>query len=219
MSAIVWDAVGQRLFETGVSKGVFYPINENNEYKGGVAWNGLINVTEQPSGAEVTDLWADNILYASLRAAEKFGASVEAYTYPPEFALCDGTAEPVKGVRIGQQKRKPFGFCYRTEIENDTATETDNGYKLHLVYNATASPSEKTRNTVNESPDATTFNWEFNTTPVPVTGYKPTSHIEIDSTVVDATKLAELEAVLYGTDDEEARMPLPDEVFTMLKTA
>lgn len=218
MPKLEWDQSGDRLFEAGVDRGVLYP-QVSGAYTAGVAWNGLTAVTESPAGAELTDLWADNIKYASLRSAETFGATIEAYTYPEEFAECDGSAELTPGVMVGQQARKPFGLCYRTKVGSDTDTEMT-GYKLHLVYGATASPSEKAYSTINESPEAITFSWELATTPVPVTGHKPTAVLTIDSTKVDDTKLAALEAVLYGSTSPEAtaRLPLPDEVKTLLTT-
>lgn len=217
MAALTWDGTGSRFYETGVEKGVLYKMS-GSTYGTGVAWNGLTSVTESPDGAELTDLYADNIKYASLRSAETFGGTIEAYTYPEEFAECDGSASIAEGVTIGQQPRVGFGFCYRTLVGNDTMSETDDGYKLHLVYGATASPSEKQYETVNDSPDAITFSWEFSTTPVPVTGHKPTSLIIIDSLKADATKLEALEAVLYGANNTEPRLPLPDEVITMMGT-
>lgn len=218
MSKIVWDTTGQRKFETGVSRGVLYPLNAENLYTPGVPWNGLTGVTESPSGAELTDLWADGIKYASLRAAETFGGTIEAYTYPDEFAECDGSAEPVDGMYLGQQKRKSFGFCYRSEIGNDVdGLENEKSYKLHLIYNATVNPSEKAYTTVNDSPDAITMSWEVNTTPVAVTGYKPTSCITIDSNKVKPENLTSLEEILYGGETVEPRLPLPDEVIEILK--
>ena len=221
MSKIVWGATSQRKFETGVSKGVHYSIDDQNRYTPGVPWNGLTGVTETPSGAELTDLWADGIKYASIRAAETFGGTIEAYMYPDEFAECDGSAEPVDGLYLGQQKRKPFGLCYRSEIGNDVdGLENEKSYKLHLIYNATVNPSEKAYTTVNDSPDAMTMSWEINTTPVAVTGYKPTSCLTIDSTKVKPENLAALEKILYGSDEGESvqpRMPLPDEVIEILK--
>lgn len=200
VGALVWDQIGEKLYEAGVDHGVVYPVNTtNNTYDAGYAWNGLISVTESPSGAEPTDLYADNIKYVSMRSAENFGGTIEAYTYPPEFANLDGTAEVATGVRIGQQKRGMFGLSYRSLVGNDTDSN-DHGYKLHLVYGATCSPSEKGYETVNDSPDAITFSWEFTTTPVSVTGYKPTAILTIDSTKADATKLANLEKILYGFD-------------------
>ena len=227
MSRLVWDAAGERLYETGVKMGVIYPQNSSGAYPEGVAWNGLTSVSESPSGADANPFYADDTKYIELRSAEEFGGTIEAYTYPPEFAVCDGTAELMTGVLVGQQTRKPFGLCYRTIIGNDTDSN-DHGYKLHLVYNATASPSEKQYQTVNDSPELITFSWEFTTTPIPVTGHKNASTIVIDSTKVDAAKLAVLEGVLYGLDAVEAnananppvaavtattaRLPLPDEV-------
>lgn len=217
MAKLVWDATSERLYETGVSNGVIYPMGATGTYEKGVAWNGLTGVSESPSGADVTDLWADNIKYLSLRAAEQFGATIEAYMYPDEFAVCDGSAMPSNGVIIGQQARKPFGFCYKTVLGNDTELESY-GYKLHLIYNATVSPSEKAYATINDSPEAITFSWELTTTPVNVTGYKPTASITIDSTKVDATKLAALEALLYGSENADPSLPSPDEVIAMFAT-
>jgi len=218
MSKLVWDNTSERLYETGISNGVLYPMDASGAYTKGVAWNGLTAVTESPSGAESNPLYADNIKYIDLRSAEDFGATVEAYTYPDEFAVCDGSASVATGVTIGQQARMPFGLCYKTIVGNDTQYE-DYGYKLHLVYNATAAPSEKNYQTVNDSPEAITFSWELTTTPVNVTGFKPTAHLEIDSTKADATKLAALEALLYGSDEAEPSFPLPDTVISMMKTA
>lgn len=211
-----WDKVGDRYYETGVSRGVLYLLDENNEYANGVVWNGLTAVTESPDGAEANDMYADDIKYASLRSAEKFNATIEAYTYPDEFMECDGSTEIVKGVTIGQQHRNTFGFCYRTTIGNDTATEKDDGYKLHLIYGATASPSEKNYQTVNDSPEAITFSWEVETTPVNVAGHKPSANIVVNSLKADPTKLKALEDILYGTEDSEPRLPLPDEVATLM---
>lgn len=211
-----WDQIGEKLYETGTKKGVVYPLDANGTYPKGVAWNGLTAVTESPGGADITDLWADDIKYASIRATETFGATIEAYTYPDEFAICDGTAEPVDGVFIGQQNRKAFGFSYVTTVGNDTEYN-DYGYKLHLIYNATASPSEKAYQTINDSPDAITFSWELATTPVAVTGYKPTASIVIDSTkVTNPENLTKLENILYGSENVDARLPLPDEVFNII---
>lgn len=210
-----WDQIGEKIYETGTKRGVVYPMVDGG-YPKGVAWNGLTAVTESPSGADITDLWADDIKYTSIRATEIFGATIEAYTYPDEFAICDGTAEPVQGVFIGQQNRKAFGFSYVTTVGNDTEYN-DYGYKLHLIYNATASPSEKAYATINDSPEAITFSWELATTPVEVTGYKPTASLTIDSTKVkDISKLKALEDILYGTDSQEPRLPLPDEVFNII---
>lgn len=210
MSKLVWDQTGERLYETGVDHGVLYP-QEAGLYPKGVAWNGLTAVTESPSGAEATPLYADNIKYLNLMSAEEFGATIEAYTYPDEFAECDGSAALATGVYIGQQARKTFGMSYRTLLGNDVESN-DHGYKLHLIYGALAAPSEKGYTTVNDSPEAITFSWEVTTTPVNVTGFKPTASVTIDSTKVDAEKLAALEAILYGSESEEARLPLPDEV-------
>jgi hypothetical protein len=209
-----WDKTGERLYETGVKQGVLY-VQEAGAYPKGVAWNGLTAVTESPSGAEATPLYADDIKYLNLMSAEEFGATIEAYTYPDEFKVCNGEAELVAGVSIGQQTRKTFGMCYRTSIGNDT-DGSDFGYKLHLIYGALAAPSEKAYATINDSPEAITFSWEVTTTPVSVTGFKPTSYVVIDSTKVDAEKLATLEAKLYGSESEEAMLPLPDEIATLL---
>lgn len=217
MSKLVWDETSKRLYETGVKKGVLYPQGTNGTYPKGVAWNGLTAVTENPSGAESNPLYADDIKYIDLRSAEEFGATIEAYTYPDEFAVCDGSAEIATGVTIGQQVRKAFGLAYRTTLGNDTEFN-DHGYKLHLIYNATASPSEKGYQTVNDNPEAITFSWELTTTPIAVTGFKPTAAVTIDSTKVDATKLAELEDILYGTAQNEPRLPLPNEIATLFAT-
>lgn len=222
MSKIVWDKTGERLYETGVKNGVLY-LQTNGVYDNGVAWNGLTAVTESPSGAEATALYADDMKYLNLYSAEEFGATIEAYTYPDEFAECDGSKELVDGVVIGQQTRKAFGLCYRTVIGNDTDGEA-HGYKLHIIYGAMASPSEKAYATINDSPEAITFSWEVTTTPVNVTGAKPTASVVIDSTKADPTKLAALEAILYGKDPTTdggndgvaPRLPLPDELKTLM---
>ena len=214
MSKLQWDQTGERLYETGVSKGVLY-VYDNGAYTTGVAWNGLTAVTESPSGAESTPLYADDIKYLNLMSAEEFGATIEAYTYPDEFAQCDGSAELADGVSIGQQPRKSFGLCYRTAVGNDT-TGTDYGYKLHIIYGAQAAPSEKAYATINDSPEAITFSWEVTTTPVAVAGFKPTACVTIDSTKADKTKLEALEAMLYGGDDTEATLPLPDAIASMM---
>lgn len=214
MSKLTWDASGERLYETGVKQGVLYVMNSNS-YGNGVAWNGLTAITESPSGAESTPLYADDIKYLDLRSTEEFGATIEAYTYPDEFAACDGSASLADGVNIGQQARKMFGLCYRTTVGNDT-DGTDHGYKLHLIYGATASPSEKAYETINDSPEAITFSWEITTTPVSVTGFKPTASITIDSTKADPTCLAALEEKLYGGESTEPTLPLPDEVKTIM---
>lgn len=216
MSRITWDKAGERYYETGVKMGVLYPIQTGGVYTKGVAWNGLTAVTESPSGAEATPLYADDIKYLNLMSNEEFGATIEAYTYPDEFAECDGSVALSQGVMIGQQKRKTFGLCYRTALGNDV-DGSDYGYKLHLVYGCLAAPSEKAYATINDSPEAITFSWEVSTTPVNVTGHKPTSQITIDSTKVDETKLKNLEDILYGKDGEgpaatEPKLPLPDEV-------
>ena len=215
MAKLTWDNTGERIFETGVKQGVLYPIQSDGKYTKGVAWNGLTAVTESPSGAEATALYADDIKYLNLLSNEEFGATIEAYTYPDEFAECDGSAELATGVMIGQQKRKTFGLCYRTTIGNDVEGN-DYGYKLRLVYGCLAAPSEKGYSTINDNPDAITFSWEVSTTPVNVEGFKPTSQITIDSTKADPTKLAALEAVLYGGAETEAKLPLPDEVATLM---
>ena len=217
MSKLTWDASGERLYETGVKQGVLY-VMDSNSYGNGVAWNGLTAITESPSGAESTPLYADDIKYLDLRSTEEFGATIEAYTYPDEFAACDGSASLADGVSIGQQARKMFGLCYRTTVGNDT-DGTNHGYKLHLIYGATASPSEKAYETINDSPEAITFSWEITTTPVSVTGFKPTASITIDSTKADPTCLAALEEKLYGGASTEPTLPLPDEVKTIMTKA
>lgn len=214
MSKLTWDATGERLYETGVKQGVLYVFSEG-KYQPGVAWNGLTAVTESPSGAEATALYADDIKYLNLMSNEEFGATIEAYTYPDEFAACDGSAEIAGGVSIGQQKRSTFGLCYRTTLGNDV-DGNDHGYKLHIIYGALAAPSEKAYATINDSPEAITFSWEVTTTPVAVEGFKPTACITIDSTKADKTKLAALEAKLYGGDDAEPTLPMPDEIATMM---
>ena len=216
MSKIVWDQSGQRLYETGVKMGVLYVQDASGTYPKGVAWNGLTAVNETPSGAEATPLYADDIKYLNLRSAEDFGATIEAYMYPEEFEQCDGSAELAPGVKIGQQARNAFGLCYRTVLGNDIAGN-DYGYKLHIIYGATAAPSEKSYATINDSPEAITFSWEVNCTPVEVEGFKPTASLVIDSTKVDAEKLAALEAKLYGDDNTEAMLPLPAEIAEIFK--
>lgn len=214
MSKLVWDNTSERLYETGVDRGVVYPMSEG-AYPRGAAWNGLTNVTLSPSGAEASPLYANNKKYLNLMSVEELGGTIEAYMYPDEFAECDGSAELVPGVNIKQQKRKTFGFSFRNLIGNDTDGDSY-GYKLHLIYGALAAPSENANATINDSPEAKTMSWEFSTTPVSVSGFEPTSHIEIDSTKVDAEKLAALETILYGSEAEEARLPLPDEVATLI---
>ena len=217
MSKLVWDQTGERLYETGVKYGVLY-VQEGAAYPKGVAWNGLTAVTESPSGAEATALYADDIKYLNLMSAEEFGATIEAYTYPDEFMACDGSASLTEGVYVGQQARKSFGLCYRTTVGNDTVNN-DYGYKLHLIYGALASPSEKAYSTINDSPEAITFSWEVSTTPVNVTGHKPTACLTIDSTKVAPEKLAALEEILYGKEQAEPRLPLPDEVVQIMTAA
>ena len=216
MSKLKWDQTGERLYETGVSKGVLYPL-VSGAYPKGVAWNGLTAVNENPSGAEPTPLYADNIKYLNLMSAEEFGATIEAYMYPDEFGECNGEAELTKGVAISQQARKLFGLSYQTKIGSDQ--DNDLGYKIHLIYGALAAPSEKAYATVNDSPEAITFSWEISTTPVEVTGFKPTASLVIDSTKVEPEKLAAFEKILYGDDTNEARLPLPNEVVTLFNTA
>lgn len=217
MAKLVWDAVGEHLYETGVRMGVLYPQAADGTYPTGVAWNGLTGVTESPSGADATALYADDIKYLELRAAEEFGGTIEAYTYPDEWAACDGSAVPVAGVTIGQQPRTPFGLCYRTVLGNDTERDA-HGYKLHLIYNATASPSERAYQTINDSPDAITFSWEFTTTPVSAgSAYKPTACIIIDSTKADSAKLTALENILYGGENTTASLPSPATVISTIR--
>lgn len=224
MSKLTWDNAGERLYETGVKQAALY-VQESGAYPKGVAWNGITAVTESPSGAEATALYADDTKYLSLISAEEFGATIEAYMYPDEFAECDGSASIATGVSIGQQKRKTFGLAYKTTLGNDVESN-DYGYKLHLIYGALAAPSEKAYATINDSPEAITFSWEVTTTPVNVTGHKPTALITIDSTKADKAKLAALEEILYGKnpttpeahDGVEPRLPLPDEIAELMKT-
>lgn len=219
MAKLVWDKTGERLYETGVKNGVLYVYDTTQKkYGTGVAWNGLTAVTESPSGAEATPLYADDIKYLNLLSAEEFGATIEAYTYPDEFAECDGSATLSEGVFIGQQKRKTFGMAYKTTLGNDT-DGNDYAYKLHIIYGALAAPSEKAYSTINDSPEAITFSWELTTTPVEVTGHKPTASITIDSTKADPTKLAALEKKLFGDEAAEPELPLPDEIATLFSTA
>ena len=222
---LVWDKTGEHYYETGVKNGVLYPMSASGTYPKGVAWNGLTAITESPSGAEATALYADDIKYLNLMSNEEFGATVEAYTYPDEFAECDGSASLTEGVYIGQQARKTFGLCYRTTLGNDSKGN-DYGYKLHIIYGAMASPSEKAYSTINDSPDAITFSWELSTTPVAVANFKPTASLTIDSTKVDPQKLATLEEILYGKDGTgedhstgavDPRLPLPDEIANIIK--
>lgn len=215
MVALTWDQVGERYYETGVDHGVLYLRDQTGLYTQGFAWNGLTAVTESPTGAESNPQYADNIKYLNLISAEEFGGTIEAFTYPEEFALCDGTAVPVRGLAVGQQPRRTFGLSYRTRVGNDI-DGTDHGYKLHLIYGALAAPSEKAYATINDSPEAITFSWELSTTPVDVPGLKPSATLTINSTEVDEGGLAALEAVLYGSAEEEARLPLPEEVIELL---
>ena len=231
MSRLTWDNAGERYYETGVKQAVLYPIQSDGKYSLGVAWNGLTAVTESPSGAEATALYADDIKYLNLMSNEEFSCTIEAYTYPDEFAECDGSAALADGVMLGQQKRKTFGLCYKTTVGNDV-DGNDYGYKLHLIYGCLAAPSEKAYATINDSPEAITFSWEVSTTPVNVKdtngkSLKPTSQITIDSTKADAGKLAALEEILYGkdatsepsADGVDPRLPLPDEIATLMAAA
>ena len=214
MTALAWDQVGERLYETGVDRGVLYIPDSGGNYDSGFAWNGLTTVTESPSGAEASPQYADNIKYLNLVSAEQFGATVEAFTYPDEFAQCDGTASPEAGLTIGQQARKTFGLCYRTRVGNDL-DGVDHGYKLHLIYGALAAPSEKAYATINDSPEAITFSWEVSTSPVEVPGFKPTASLTVDSTKVDADALSDLEDLLYGTVGGDPSLPLPAAVLAL----
>lgn len=222
MSKINWDATGERLYETGIDHGVLYPMQDDGTYSNGVPWNGLTGVTDSPSGAEPSPVYADNIKFLNLMSAEEFNATIEAIMYPDEFAECDGSVEVAPGAYIGQQDRKLFGFCYRTLIGNDVKG-TSYGYKLHMIYGALAAPSERNYQTVNDSPETADLSWEISTTPVDVPGFKPTATFTVDSTKTDATKLAALEAILYGTDGADGsegtapRLPLPAEIITLLK--
>ena len=216
MAKLIFDEVGSRFFETGVKNGVLFVQGADGEYENGVVWNGLTAVTESPSGAEATPLYADDMKYVVLYSTEEFGATVEAYTYPEEFEQCDGSASLMDGITIGQQPRKSFGLVYKTVIGNDVQGQ-DLGYKIHIIYGAKAAPSEKAFATINDSPEAVTFSWELSTVPVPVAGHRPTATVVIDSTKVDAEKLALLEAKLFGSDSEESTLPLPDEIAELLK--
>lgn len=221
MPKLVWDATGEKTYEGGVDHAVLYPINNSGEYTPGVVWNGITSIAETPEGAEPQSQYADNIKYLTLLSAEELNGTIEALTYPDEWAVCDGSAEVSPGVMIGQQARKTFGLSYRTKIGNDVDGQ-DHGYKLHLIYGAVASPSERSYETINDSPEAMSFSWEFSTTPVPVTDHKSTALVTIDSTKVDAEKLKKLEDLLYGSDDGEGndpRLPLPDEIIAMLSDA
>ena len=214
-AAITWDEAENRLYEYGVSKGVFFKMQDDGTYAEGKPWNGLTNITDNPEGADVTKLWADGIQYAGIRGAEEYHNSIEAYTYPKDFAECDGSAEPLPGMYVGQQLRKKFGLCWRTEIGN---ANTDTlGYKLHIAYGLSASPTEKSHDTVNDSPDAQPFSWDAEGTPVPMTGYKPTAKLEFDSTKLGAAKMAALENILYGSTSAASRLPSPNEILTALQ--
>lgn len=215
MAKLVFNNVGERLFETGVKNGVLYVMGDNGTYENGVVWNGLTAVTESPSGAETTPLYADDVKYVVIYAAEEFGATVEAYTYPEEFEQCDGSASIFEGITIGQQTRKSFGMCYKTSVGNDVQGQ-DFGYKIHIIYGAKAAPSEKAYSTINDDPDAVTFSWELSTVPVPVEGFNPTATMVIDSTRVPAEKMTLIENKLYGTESEEATLPLPNEILELL---
>ena len=222
MAKLVWDEAGKHIYETGVSKGVLYVMSDTpGTYEKGVAWNGLSSVSESPTGAEVSAIYADNIKYLNLMSREEFEGSIEAYTYPDEFMACDGSASPenAKGFIVGQQDRKTFAFCYQTKVGNDLNPEA--GYRIHIIYGALASPAERSYETVNDSPEAMTFSWDITTTPVAVTGFKPTAHVELDSTKIDKTKLEKIEAKLYGTDEPsgEPTLLMPDEIIGMLKAA
>ena len=218
MSKLVWDQTGERFYETGVRNGVLYPVDSTGAYGAGVAWNGLTSVTETPSGADSNPIYADDIKYLDLRSKEEFGGTIEAYTYPDEFAVCDGSAILSEGVVIGQQTRKPFGFCYRTVVGNDAEYE-DYGYKLHIVYGATASPSDRQYQTINDNPEAITFSWEFTTTPVEVSGYKNTALLTIESKKVGSAGMKAIEKVLYGDTNVDPRLPLPNEVVRIIEEA
>ena len=215
MAKLVFNNVGERLFETGVKNGVLYVMGDDGTYENGVVWNGLTAVTESPSGAETTPLYADDVKYVVIYAAEEFGATVEAYTYPEEFEQCDGSASIFEGITIGQQTRKSFGMCYKTSVGNDVQGQ-DFGYKIHIIYGAKAAPSEKSYSTINDSPEAVTFSWELSTVPVPVEGFNPTATMVIDSTRVPAEKMTLIENKLYGTESDEPTLPLPNEILALL---
>ena len=217
MSRLIWDAIGEKFYEMGTKMGVLYPMKENGSYENGVAWNGLTAVTESPSGAEETKLYADDIKYASLRSAEEYAYTIEAYTYPPEWEPCDGSAQVATGVTIGQQKRKGFGFSWVTTVGNDVSDEV--GKKIHIAWNSTASPSEKSYASINDSPDAVTFSWECSTSPVNVSGFRPTSHMEIDCSKLKAATVKAIEDKLWGTENAEATLPTPEEIITLVTTS
>ena len=216
MARLIWDEIGQRFFETGVKNGVLYVQDNDGSYKNGVVWNGLTAVTESPSGAEETPLYADDVKYLTLRSAEEFGATVEAYTYPEEFEQCDGSAAIAEGVTIGQQARRAFGLCYRTSVGNDIQGQNFS-YKLHLIYGCTVAPSEKSYSTINDNPEAITFSWELSTVPVPVDGFSPTASLVIDASKVDEEKMQLLEDALFGDETNEAKLLLPNEIMALLK--
>lgn len=217
MSRLIWDAIGEKFYEMGTKMGVLYPMKEDGSYENGVAWNGLTAVTESPSGAEETKLYADDIKYASLRSAEEYAYTIEAYTYPPEWEPCDGSAQVATGVTIGQQKRKGFGFSWVTTVGNDVSDEV--GKKIHIAWNSTASPSEKSYASINDSPDAITFSWECSTSPVNVSGFRPTSHMEIDCSKLKADTVKAIEDKLWGTENAEATLPTPAEIITLVTTS
>ena len=213
---LVWDKTGERFYETGVKNCALYVQDSTGAYPKGVAWNGITAITESPSGAEASPIYADDIKYLNLISAEEFGATIEAYTYPDEFAQCDGSAEITTGITIGQQVRKAFGIAYKTTLGNDI-DGNELGYKLHIIYGCKAAPSEKAYTTINDSPEVITFSWEISTTPVNIEGFKPTANITIDSTKIEANKLAALEDVLFGSSEKEARLPLPDEIVNIVE--
>lgn len=217
MSRLIWDAIGEKFYEMGTKMGVLYPMKEDGSYENGVAWNGLTAVTESPSGAEETKLYADDIKYASLRSAEEYAYTIEAYTYPPEWEPCDGSAQVATGVTIGQQKHKGFGFSWVTTVGNDVSDEV--GKKIHIAWNSTASPSEKSYASINDSPDAITFSWECSTSPVNVSGFRPTSHMEIDCSKLKAATVKAIEDKLWGTENAEATLPTPEEIITLVTTS
>nr|DAH18784.1 MAG TPA: tail tube protein [Caudoviricetes sp.] len=217
MSRLIWDAIGEKFYEMGTKMGVLYPMKENGTYENGVAWNGLTAVTESPSGAEETKLYADDIKYASLRSAEEYAYTIEAYTYPPEWEPCDGSAQVATGVTIGQQKRKGFGFSWVTTVGNDVSDEV--GKKIHIAWNSTASPSEKSYASINDSPDAITFSWECSTSPVNVKGFRPTSHMEIDCSKLKADTVKAIEDKLWGTENADATLPTPEEIISLVTTS
>ena len=216
MARLIWDEVGQRFFETGVKNGVLYVQNNDGSYANGVVWNGLTAITESPSGAEETPLYADDVKYLTLRSAEEFGATIEAFTYPEEFEQCDGSAQIAAGITVGQQARKAFGLCYRTAVGNDIQGQ-EFSYKLHILYGCTVAPSEKSYSTINDNPEAITFSWELSTVPVPVDGFKPTASLIIDANKVDAGKLQLLENTLFGDAENEATLLLPNQIMELMK--